>query len=61
MIVFENDESQKQVEIEILNDDNIEETEVIILYISGGDNIKLFPHRETEIRIIDNDIGKKTL
>ena len=58
--MFGNDEFQKEVEIEIINDDDIEETEAFILYLSGGDNIQLTPYKEAEIRIIDNDPGKKT-
>ena len=52
--MFESGEVEKPVEL-VISDDQEEEKEVIVLYLTSGDRAILSPHSQTYITVTDDD------
>ena len=55
VIVFEEGETEKQVEIFIEDDKNVEVAEKFELYLTGSEGVHLSPFSRAEVTIEDND------
>ena len=55
---FQSGVLEREVEVEITDDDITELEEVITLYLSSGTDVYLHPHAQAHVKIVDND-GKQ--
>ena len=53
--MFEAGEIEKHIQVEITDDQEIEGVEMILLFLSSGDDVQLYPHAEAQVRITDDD------
>ena len=52
---FQSGVLEREVEVEITDDDITELEEVITLYLSSGTDVYLHPHAQAHVKIVDND------
>ena len=55
ILKFDLNESLIDVNITILNDELMESNETFVIYLTSGSGVKLSPHAQTEVIIIDDD------
>ena len=55
ILEFDLKESLIDVNITILNNELMESNETFAIYLTSGSGVKLFPHAQTEVIIINND------
>ena len=55
ILEFDFNQSLIDVNVTILNDELIESNETFVIYLTSGSGVKLSPHAQTEVIILDDD------